>query len=153
MNNFVLELLHAHSMHNATQSFFSTILNLASKHLIAESCPPTYRSALNTWKPFFSPYRARHVCVKCSFLYLELVRQGGNYLKQKNDNMDKCPHCNFERFDPTTGAPHSIFRWWPLKELFRTLFLTPEKAGLVSTWNNREPNDEKMTCVYGTFET
>ena len=151
VNTFVLELLHAHSVHGSTQSYFTSILHLANAYLAPAQCllPVSYQQAARYWAHYACRYHERHVCPKCSYLYPRLKQDGRCY---SDDKLTRCPECDFPRRD-AHGEAFTAFRYWPLASLFSMLFMTPEKAALVRTWKQSLPAEdavvEELKSVYG----
>ena len=148
--NFELEMLYEHTAHNSTQSYFSCILGHAEEHLYENVVgSPDYQALLRKWMPMVERYKERDVCVQCSFLYAPGTK-----------DPVACPECGCIRFEAQSlggnvkdRKAHAVFRWWPLKDYFKTLFMTPEKAALVRSWKARLPADnvviDTITTLYG----
>ena len=147
---FELEMLYEHTAHNSTQAYFTSILGTAEETLYENvEGNSDFRALLRKWMPLVEEYKERDVCVRCSFLYAPGTK-----------DPIACPECGFERFEPQSlggnvkdRKTHAVFRWWPLKNFFKTLFMTPNKAALVRSWKARLPADDVMvdtiTTLYG----
>ena len=139
--------------HNGTQSIFASILDIIQGRLLdneeRQALPRTYPETLKRFKPFYHAYKEVHVCSKGCIMY-----------KGEHSELDKCPKCTTPRYRlgkehngvRTNGRARSIFRYWPLESLLEYIFLCPEYAAMVRSFDAAKLPDQqpdKVTGIHG----
>ena len=143
--------------HNGTQSIFASILDIIRGRLLnieeRQVLPRTYPETLKRFKPFYHAYKEVHVCIKGCIMY-----------KGEHSERDKCPKCKTSRYRlgkehdgvRTNGRARCIFRYWPLKSLLEYIFLCPEYAAMVRSFDATKLPDQqpgKVTGIHGANHT
>jgi len=127
----VADLLEWNLEENLTQKSFSSLCEILLdnfEELRETHFPSTFKRAIQTFDPFDTPYQRVHMCINGCCMYEKDLAQA-----------EQCPVCNESRWETLgtaeeggeTKKPRSEFFWWPLKEIFRRIFHSPETAELM----------------------
>jgi hypothetical protein len=147
---FLADLLEWNLAENLTQKSFSALCEILLNHfdeLRATHFPITYAKAMSTFSAFDTPFQRVDMCVNGCCLY-----------EKELADADLCPRCKESRWQSfgaedtgdTSKKPRLQFLWWPLKEIFRRLFLSPEVAELMRAHGRHvSPESGRKDTIWG----
>ena len=145
--NLLADLLEWNLEENLTQKSFTALCEILVHNLdeLREThFPTTFARAMHAFEDFDTPFHRADMCVNgCCFYEKELAGA---------DHCPKCKECRWQSFekDDTSRKPRLQFLWWPLKDIFRRLFHSPEIAELLRAHGRHtSPETGRKDTIWG----
>jgi hypothetical protein len=144
------DLLEWNLEENLTQKSFSGLCEILLDNfneLRETHFPMTFAKAMSTFSKFDTPYKRVDMCVNGCCLY-----------EKELADADLCPRCKESRWksfgeeerNDTSRKPRLQFLWWPLKDIFRRLFHSPEVAELMRAHGRHvSPESGRKDTIWG----